>query len=72
MSSILDIDFTNYHKVQSTRLSLTSRDAMRGQIEQDLQVYLQAGGQVRTIEAGVSGKPEKITKAIKLARKMKP
>ena len=70
--SILDIDFNNYHKVQSTRLSLTSRDEQRATLEQELQAYLQAGGQVRTIEAGVSGKPEKITKAIKLARKMKP
>lgn len=70
--SILDIDFANYHKVQGTRLTLTSRDKQRTELEHDLQVYLQAGGQVRTIEAGVSGKPEKITKAIKLARKMKP
>lgn len=70
--SILDIDFTNYHKVQSTRLSITSRNEQRAKLEQELQAYLQAGGQVRTIEAGVSGKPEKITNAIKLARKMKP
>lgn len=70
--SILDIDFTNYNKVQSTRLSLTSRDEQRAKLEQELQAYFQAGGQVRTIEAGVSGNPEKITKAIELARKMKP
>lgn len=69
---MLNIDFTNYHKVQASRMTVTSRSALRAQIEQDMQVYLQAGGQVRTIEAGVSGKPEKITKAIKLARKMKP
>lgn len=72
MSSILDIDFTNYHKVQATRLTVTSRNEQRAQLEQELQEYLQAGGQVRTIETGVSGKPEQITKAIKLARKMKP
>lgn len=70
--SILDIDFTNYHKIQSTRLSITSRNEQRAKLEQELQEYLQAGGQVRTIETGVSGKPEKITNAIKLARKMKP
>lgn len=67
--SIFGIDFTDYHKVQASRMTLTSRSGLRAKLEQDLQVYLQAGGQVRTIEAGVSGKPEKITKAIKLARK---
>ena len=69
--SILDIDFTNYHKVQASRMTITSRSALRAQIEHEMQAYFQAGGQVRTIEAVVSGNPEKITKAIKLARKMK-
>lgn len=70
--SILDIDFTNYHKVQSTRLSLTSRDKQRANLEHDLQEYLAKGGAITTIGTGISGQQERITKAIKLARKMKP
>lgn len=69
--SILDIDFTNYHKVQGTRLTLTSRDKQRTELEHDLQEYLANGGTITTIGTGISGHQERITNAIKLARKMK-
>lgn len=70
--SILDTDFTNYHKVQASRMTLTSRSGLRAKLEQDLQEYLAKGGTITTIGAGISGQQERITKAIKLARKMKP
>lgn len=54
---MLDIDFTNYHKVQATRLTITSRSALRAQIEQDLQVYLQAGGKTTTLPCGTKNVP---------------
>lgn len=72
MSSILDIDFTNYHKVQASRMTVTSRSGLRANLEHDLQEYLAKGGAITTIGTGISGQQERITKAIKLARKMKP
>lgn len=47
--SILDIDFTNYHKVQASRMTVTSRSALRAEIEHEMQAYLQAGGQITTL-----------------------
>lgn len=70
--SILDIDFTNYSRLQASRLTLTSRDKQRTELEHDLQEYLAKGGTITTIGIGISGHQERITKAIKLARKMKP
>lgn len=46
---MLDIDFTNYHKVQASRLTVTSRSALRAEIEHEMQAYLQAGGQITTL-----------------------
>jgi hypothetical protein len=69
--SILDIDFTNYHKVQASRMTLTSRSGLRAKLEQDLQAYLANGGTITTSGTGISGHQERITNAIKLARKMK-
>lgn len=47
--SILDIDFTNYHKVQASRMTLTSRSGLRAKLEQDLQAYLANGGTITTL-----------------------
>ena len=46
---MLDIDFTNYHKVQASRMTVTSRSALRAKIEHEMQAYLQAGGQITTL-----------------------
>ena len=46
---MLDIDFTNYHKVQASRMTLTSRSGLRAKIEHEMQAYLQAGGQITTL-----------------------
>lgn len=47
--SILDIDFTNYHKVQASRMTLTSRSGLRAKLEQDLQEYLANGGTITAL-----------------------
>lgn len=47
--SILDIDFTNYSRLQASRMTVTSRSALRAKIEHEMQVYLQAGGKITTL-----------------------
>ena len=46
---MLDIGFTNYHKVQASRMTLTSRSGLRAKLEQDLQAYFANGGTITAL-----------------------
>ena len=46
---MLDIAFTNYHKVQASRMTLTSRSGLRAKLEQDLQAYFANGGTITAL-----------------------
>lgn len=46
---MLDIDFTNYSRLQASRMTITSRSALRAQVEQDLQAYFANGGTIPTL-----------------------
>lgn len=46
---MLDVDFTNYSRLQASRMTLTSRSGLRAKLEQDLQAYFANGGTITTL-----------------------
>lgn len=56
---MLGIDFTNYSRLQASRLTVTSRSALRAKIEHEMQAYLQAGGQITTLPCETKTAPHR-------------